>query len=89
MEVKLELPKESYEIAYAIESLIKSYKAAKSDGWRPGLDIPAIVMSSFKDLMNAIEGVDKVADEFREMPMQASLALAVPLIKAIGELLKK
>jgi hypothetical protein len=63
--VEMKASKELREVAVAVENLVVSVKAALADGFQPGSDIPAIVLSAFKDFSAAIEGADKIGDEFK------------------------
>ena len=89
VEVKFDAPKETHEMGKAINGLMKNYKQAVADGFQVGQDIPAILMGSFNDLMAAIDGIDKIDDEFKKEPIKAAMGALVPLADAIGELVKK
>lgn len=66
VEESVKVPKELNEVRLAVRSLVTSIKSAKADGLDLAVDIPAVVMASYKDVVKAIEDVDKVPAEVRE-----------------------
>ena len=71
MEVQLvdeqvKVPKELNDVRIAIAGLVKSIKKAKADGFDLAIDVPEVVMASYKNVVHAIEGVDKVPMEIRK-----------------------
>lgn len=65
-EKTIEVSKEVSEVFEALTGIAKATKQALADGWQMGSDIPAIVMAAYAKLPPAIEGADKIKDEFAE-----------------------
>ena len=86
---EMELPKEAYELGMVVRQILMEYKKAKADGWSPGTDIPQVIIGSMHHMMSALEGLSEIDDEFKANPMTASLAITVPILDGVGELLKK
>lgn len=86
---EMALPKEAYELGMAMRQIMIEYKKAKADGWQAGMDIPQIIIGSMHHMMSALEGLDKLDDEFKGNPMGASLGITIPILDGVGELIKK
>lgn len=89
VEHEVRLPKETYELGLAVLAVTREYKKAKADGWSWGADVPQVLLGCFQDLMKALEGVEKIPNEFRDEPMGATLAILVPVLNGLGDILKK
>ncbi len=89
MELKVEVPKESYELAQAVVAVVKSVKDALADGFQPGQDLPAVVIAAFGQLSGAVQGLDKLDDELKASPVGVAKALGLSIGDAIEALLKK
>jgi len=87
--VNLELPKETYELGQVVFRLMAEVQKAKADGWNSLTDIPAVILNSLQDVMSAVEGIDKIDNEFKADPVAASMAIAYPVAMGVRELLKK
>lgn len=87
-EFKIELPRETMEIGEALASMVDSTALALADGWQPGADIPAILLSSITKLGSALVGIDQTPTEFRENPVKASMAVALPIAQSLESVFK-
>ncbi|UOF83070.1 hypothetical protein [Caudoviricetes sp.] len=89
VELNVMVAKEIHEVGVALESLIKNYKLAAADGFQAAQDLPAVLLGSINDLMKAMEGANKVGDEFKE-ELSASLKGAlIPILNGLELLIKK
>ena len=89
VEMKMEVPKECYELGLAVKKLLIEVKKANADGFQAAQDIPQIILASLQDLMKGIEGVDKVGAEYKEAPVEAVMAVLAPVMDGVVVLLKK
>lgn len=87
--VEVSVSKEAHELGMAVAALVVAVKKALADGFQPGMDIPAIVMTAFNELPKAIEGLDKLDDEAKSALKPFVLAFVLPVMDSIEEILKK
>jgi len=66
VEVTEKYPKEFYEILDACFEIVKNSKEALADGFSLGEDVTAIIGGSMGKLMTAIDGTQKVGEEFKQ-----------------------
>lgn len=62
----LEFSKEADELVQGTRKFISSIRKAVSDGWQPAQDVPLILQAAFLDLVPAIQGTEKLANEHGE-----------------------
>jgi len=74
---EIELPKETSEIVDYVADLVINAKEALNDGFQIGTDIPAIATKSFNGLITAVDGMDKIEDEFKSDEASFMLAWAI------------
>lgn len=89
MKVETQVTKETHELGLAVKAVLLSVKKAKADGWDAGTDLPAIILESVQALMPAIEGVEKVGEEFKDEPLKATLGALLPVAEGIEAFLVK
>jgi hypothetical protein len=89
MEKTVEVSKESSELADAMVALVKSVKEATADGFDAAQDLPAIILGNLQGLSSAIEGVDKIDDEFKADPQAFLNAWLLASSELAGVFLKK
>jgi len=89
LKVEVEVCKEVYELGKAVESTMKAYKLAVADGFQAGQDIPAVLLSCLQDYFKALDGVQKLGEEFRESLGASLNGLTIPLFNGLDLLLKK
>lgn len=65
--MEMEVSKEAYELMHGLVELVKVIKLAMADGFQPGMDLPAIVMGAMAILPKAIEGLDQLDEESKEL----------------------
>lgn len=63
VEVKVLVPKETYELEQGIVKFVAACKAALDDGFQPGQDLPALLTAAIASLLPAIDGVQKLPAE--------------------------
>lgn len=63
IEVKVKVPKETYELEQGIVKFVAACKAALDDGFQPGQDLPMILTAAIATLLPAIDGVQKLPEE--------------------------
>lgn len=84
----VESPKEILEVGIALGAILRATGEALKDGFQPGEDLPVIITSAIAHLGQAIQGVNEVGNEFKEMPVHASLGLINPIMVGVAELIK-
>ena len=89
VKMEMEVPKECYELGLMVKKLLIEVKKAKVDGFQAGQDIPQVVLASLQDIMKGLDGVNKVGDEFKEMPASSVMAIVAPVMDGVVEMLKK
>lgn len=82
-------PKEVDEVMAAVVNLIGSVKRAQADGWQWGQDLPTVLMENFSHLSKAVEGMDKLDDEWAADPAAVIKAVLNPSADIVFELMKK
>lgn len=83
--ISLEVSKEAHEVAQGVANIVASVRAALADGWQPASDVPTVVLAVIRELGTAMQGADKMKDEWLEDRAATALALSVPIAQ---ELLK-
>ena len=81
--------KEVYELGLALKGMVEATKTALDDGFQAGTDLPAIVLSSVGNLTTAVQGIEKVGDEFKNAPVEAVLGALLPVVDAVKVFVKK
>ena len=64
IEIKTLVPKESYELAVGLEAFIGDCIQAAKDGVDIS-DIPTVLASAMQNLYPAVQGVEKIPEEFK------------------------
>lgn len=88
-EIKVNVEKESKEIGVAIAKLLETSSAAMADGFQAGQDIPTVLMGSYKELSEAIDGADKVGAAFKKDPIAVIEGMLLPILEAVQVIRKK
>lgn len=84
---EVELPKESCELMEGAGDFIYALRLALRDGFQLGEDLPLIVAEAMAKLVPAVEGMDKIDDEFKEDKVAvANAALICLLPRALKKL---
>jgi hypothetical protein len=86
---EVEVSKESSEVADAVSALVKSIKEAGADGFQAAQDIPTVVLGNLQSLSTALEGSDKIGDEYKENPQAFLSAWMLGGSEVAGCFLKK
>jgi hypothetical protein len=90
MKLEREVSKEMHELIQAVVKIIEASKVAMKDGFQAGSDVPAVVMASMPAMMQAIGGIDKLPEEFKEeMLPKAIMALCIGSGDIAEAILKK
>jgi hypothetical protein len=89
LDVQTKVAKESHEIGLALNKVCKAIKDAKKDGWQWGQDIPSVVLSSLQPLMSAVDGYEKLPDEYKKELGAAMRGLLVPITDIPEMFIKK
>jgi len=61
----VEVPKELNEVRKALVKVIQVSKEALKDGFQPGQDLPTIAISSYQDLILALQGFNEIPAEVK------------------------
>lgn len=88
-EIKLSVPKEVLDVGDCLKAVLVKVAAQKKDGWSNAEDIPAVVLSSIAAFMAAVDKCQEIPQDFSEKPYSSSLAILIPVLEGIEELLKK
>lgn len=63
LQVTLECAKETYELGKGVGDFVAAVKAALSNGWQAGEDVPAVITAALTCLVPALQGAEKIKDE--------------------------
>lgn len=77
IDVQVKVAKEAHELGVGLVAMTKAVKQALDDGWQTGEDMPAIVTAAVTQLAPAVQGLEKLDDEWREHPGEVSKAVAL------------
>jgi len=77
IDVNLKVSKEAYELGMGIAKTITAIQSALKDGWQPGQDLPVLMQALMADLVPAIQGIEKLADESKESQLAFFTAWAL------------
>jgi hypothetical protein len=88
VQATVEVSKEIYELSTGLAEFIGAVQGALADGWQIGSDLPVVVMATIHKLVPAMQGVEQIGAEFKEDKGAAVLGALVPLVNAIGKLVK-
>jgi len=86
---EINVAKEANEIGVAIAKILITSNSALEDGFQAGQDIPTVLMGSYKELTDAIEGSEKVLEEFKKAPLESASGLVMPILEAVQSIRKK
>ncbi|MBF32018.1 MAG: hypothetical protein CL529_12705 [Aequorivita sp.] len=86
---EIDVAKEANEIGVAIAKILVTSNSALEDGFQAGQDIPTVLMGSYKELTDAIEGSEKVLKEFKSNPVESASGLVMPILEAVQAIRKK
>ena len=86
---EIDVAKEANEIGVAIAKILITSNSALEDGFQAGQDIPTVLMGSYKELTDAIEGSEKVLEEFKKAPLESASGLVMPILEAVQSIRKK
>ena len=87
--IEVEVAKECHELATGVCEIVKAVKVALADGWQIGTDLPVIVMATVAHLAPAVQGIDKMGEEWKEDPAAMIKGLSLPMADILTEILKK
>jgi hypothetical protein len=85
----VEASKELIELGEAISGVVGDVKHALDDGWQPGADLPAILVSAVTRLGTGLQGVQDIPAEVQADKKAAAMAVALPLIDAIFRVVER
>lgn len=88
LEVKVEVAKETYELAKALCEFAGVCKTALNDGWQTGTDLPVIVTAALTKMLPGLEGVQNIGVEWTE-DKQAAINALVAGFKDLPSLFTK
>lgn len=86
--ITVEVPKEIAEVGEALGEILKVIGQSLADGWSAADDIPAIVTTTLMNLVKAIDGAQKIPDEFINDPVLATLGIVNPALIGVKEMIK-
>lgn len=86
---EISVEKEAHEIGVAIAKILVTSNSALEDGFQAGQDIPSVLMGSYKELTDAIEGSEKVLGAFKSAPIETATGLVMPILEAVASIRKK
>lgn len=66
--VSVEASKEAYELGQGLVKFVAAVKKSLENGWQPGADVSAIMVSAIGDLVPAMDGVTLLDEELKENP---------------------
>lgn len=89
IELTVEVPKELYELFHNVGGFAVAVKVALEDGWQLEQDVPILLTEALAKLVPAVQGIDKIDDEFSEDKGAALAAAVNGLQPHLEKLLKK
>lgn len=86
VQVQVACAKELYELSKGLADFVLDVRKAVADGWQPGADLPALLTSAVGRLVPAMQGVEKLKDEYAGSKKEFLLGALVPLADVLGTL---
>lgn len=75
IQVKVQAPKETWELGEGVVALLKALKDSLDDGFQPGEDIPALVAAAVTHLGEAVKGVSEISNESKDKDFKRAVLL--------------
>lgn len=88
-EIKISVPKEVSDVGVCIKAFLFNLSKAKKDGHISAEAIPAALMSSIAEIMAAVDKCQEIPADFSASPYSSSMAILIPILEGIEEVLKK
>lgn len=86
--IEVEVSKEAYELGEGLKNFAVAIKEAMADGWQMGDDLPKIVTAAVASLLPALQGVEKMKAEAKDLE-PFTTALMIPLKEIAFLMIKK
>lgn len=86
---EVKVTKEINELGLAFKKIVEVGIKALEDGFQAGQDIPTVMLGSFKELSDALAGVDEMDEEAKEESVKAVMGALIPISEAIEMLLNR
>jgi hypothetical protein len=84
----VEVSKELSEVGDAVAGIVSDVQRALADGWQPGTDVPAIVVSAVTRLGVGLQGIGDIPTEVREDLKASILAVVLPVTDAVFQVVE-
>lgn len=82
----MEVHKEAYELGKGLAGILKAVQDARKDGWDTATDLPMLVVNAVRELLPAVEGVEKLPAEAKANGVMFGKSLALPLTEVAESL---
>jgi hypothetical protein len=87
MQLQVQVAGRSYELVTGLGQFVSTLKGCLEDGWQPGQDIPAILVSAITNLLPPITKMDELLDEIHNDREGVYKALSVGVVEMINHLI--
>lgn len=82
--------KEAYELGVAVKKIIvKAVECKRDDGEITIEEYGEIATTSFKEILDAVDGIDNLPGEAKQKPLAMSRAITIPISEAVEVILEK
>ena len=88
VKVEVEVSKEAHELMVGLAAVVAAVKLSLADGFQPGSDLPAIVLSAVASLPVAIAGIEQLPAEVTTESPEFVKAVSVGVGEIVASLLK-
>ena len=89
VEVKVQCAKEVLELGQGISAFVVAVGTAVKNGWQFESDLPVVIQSALRDLVPAMQGVEKIKGEYEVSKKEVLFAVVLPIMDAVETLTGK
>lgn len=86
--VQVSVAKETYELCKGLSDFGVALAGAVADGWQVGKDLPVVLSSALSILVPALQGAEKIKDEYAANKSEVLLAAVLPVVTFIEKIAK-
>ena len=82
--------KEAYDLGVAVKKIIvKAVECKRDDGEITGEEYGEIATTSFREIMDAVDGIGNLPEEAKQKPLALTRAVTIPVSEAVEAILEK
>ena len=87
--IEVVVAEKSNDVGEALKKLIQETDKALDDGFQADQDIPAVLLTSYQDVIKAVAAFKSLGGEFKAEPVKATMGMLVPISEGVETLIKK